>query len=113
MTIIFATGNSCKLREASEILGEGFELVTPADKGITEDIPETGTTLRANSLQKAQYIFDHTGGADCFADDTGLEVDILGGAPGGYQQLPHVDPAGVLHRHGIRPRGDRHHSVHR
>lgn len=84
MTIIFATGNSCKLREASEILGEGFELVTPADKGITEDIPETGTTLRANSLQKAQYIFDHTGGADCFADDTGLEVDILGGAPGVY-----------------------------
>lgn len=84
MTIIFATGNSCKLREASEILGEGFELVTPADKGITEDIPETGTNLRANSLQKAQYIFDHTGGADCFADDTGLEVDILGGAPGVY-----------------------------
>ncbi len=84
MTIIFATGNSCKLREASEILGEGFELVTPASKGITEDIPETGTTLRANSLQKAQYIFDHTGGTDCFADDTGLEVDILGGAPGVY-----------------------------
>ena len=84
MTIIFATGNSCKLREASEILGGGFELVTPAAKGITEDIPETGTTLRANSLQKAQYIFDHTSGADCFADDTGLEVDILGGAPGVY-----------------------------
>ncbi len=84
MLIIFATGNSCKLREASEILGEGFELVTPADKGINEDIPETGTTLRANSLQKAQYIFDHTDGADCFADDTGLEVDILNGAPGVY-----------------------------
>ncbi len=84
MLIIFATGNSGKLREASEILGEGFELVTPADKGINEDIPETGTTLRANSLQKAQYIFDHTDGADCFADDTGLEVDILNGAPGVY-----------------------------
>ena len=84
MTIIFATGNSCKLREASEILGEGFELVTPAMKGIVEDIPETGTTLRANSLQKAQYIFDHAGRADCFADDTGLETDILGGAPGVY-----------------------------
>ena len=84
MTIIFATGNSCKLREASEILGEGFELVTPAMKGIVEDIPETGTTLRANSLQKAQYIFDHAGCADCFADDTGLETDILGGAPGVY-----------------------------
>lgn len=84
MTIIFATGNVNKLREASEILGDGFELVTPADRGIVEEIPETGATLRANSLQKAQYIFDHTGGADCFADDTGLEVDILGGAPGVY-----------------------------
>lgn len=84
MTIVFATGNSCKLREASEILGEGFELVTPAEKGISEEIPETGTTLRANSLQKAQYIFDHADGVDCFADDTGLQVDILGGAPGVY-----------------------------
>ena len=56
MKIVFATGNPGKLREASEILGEGFELVTPAEAGIPEDIPETGNTLRANSLQKAQYI---------------------------------------------------------
>ena len=83
MKIVFATGNSGKLREASEILGEGFELVTPADFGITEDIPETGKTLRANSLQKAQYLYDKLG-CDCFADDTGLEVDALGGAPGVY-----------------------------
>ena len=82
--IVFATGNSGKLREASEILGGAFELVTPAQSGIIEDIPENGTTLRANSLQKAQYIYDHTGGADFFADDTGLEVEILGGAPGVY-----------------------------
>ena len=82
--IVFATGNSGKLREASEILGGAFELVTPAQSGIIEDIPENGTSLRANSLQKAQYIYDHTGGADCFADDTGLEVEILGGAPGVY-----------------------------
>ena len=82
--IVFATGNSGKLREASEILGGAFELVTPAQSGIIEDIPENGTTLRANSLQKAQYSYDHTGGADCFADDTGLEVEILGGAPGVY-----------------------------
>ena len=82
--IVFATGNSGKLREASEILGGAFELVTPAQSGIIEDIPENGTTLRANSLQKAQYIYDHTGGADCVADDTGLEVEILGGAPGVY-----------------------------
>ena len=83
MKIVFATGNSGKLREASEILGEGFELVTPADFGITEDIPETGKTLRANSLQKAQYLYERCG-CDCFADDTGLEVDALGGAPGVY-----------------------------
>lgn len=83
MKIVFSTGNSGKLREASEILGGGFELVTPAEVGITEEIPETGTTLRANSLQKAQYIYDRTG-LDCFADDTGLEVGILGGAPGVY-----------------------------
>ena len=81
--IVFATGNRGKLREASEILGEGFELVTPADFGITEDIPETGETLEENSLQKARYIYDRKG-CDCFADDTGLEVDALGGAPGVY-----------------------------
>lgn len=83
MKMVFATGNSGKLREASEILGGGFELVTPAQMGITEDIPETGTTLRANSLQKAEYLWQHCG-CDCFADDTGLEVDALGGAPGVY-----------------------------
>ena len=83
MKIVFATGNVGKLREASEILGEGFELVSLADVGITEDIPETGTTLRANSIQKAQYLYNEIG-CDCFADDTGLEVDALGGAPGVY-----------------------------
>ena len=83
MKITFATGNSGKLREASEILGEDFELVSLADVGITEDIPETGKTLRANSIQKAQYLYDKLG-CDCFADDTGLEVDALGGEPGVY-----------------------------
>ena len=81
--IVFATGNSGKLREASEILGEGFQLVPLTEIGITEDIPETGDTLRENSLQKAEYVFNHCG-CDCFADDTGLEVDALGGAPGVY-----------------------------
>ncbi|MCQ2163028.1 MAG: RdgB/HAM1 family non-canonical purine NTP pyrophosphatase [Bacteroidales bacterium] len=81
--IVFATGNRGKLREASEILGEAFELFTPSDFGIDEDIPETGTTLEENSLQKAEYIFKCKG-CDCFADDTGLEVDALGGAPGVY-----------------------------
>ena len=81
--IVFATGNRGKLREASEILGEGFELYTPMDFGLTDDIPETGTTLEENSLQKAEYIFERKG-CDCFADDTGLEVEALGGAPGVY-----------------------------
>ncbi len=81
MKLVFATGNEGKLREASEILGEGFELVSLAQVGITEDIPETGKTLVANSLQKAAYLYEKVG-CNCFADDTGLEVDALGGAPG-------------------------------
>lgn len=83
MRIIFATANKGKLREAAEVLGPGFEIVSPADLGITEDIPETGTTLQENALQKAQYLFTRTG-LPCFADDTGLEVDALDGAPGIY-----------------------------
>ena len=100
MKIIFATGNPGKLREAQEILGDGFELVTPADAGISEDIPETGNTLRANSLQKALYIYEKTG-MDCFADDTGLEVEILGGEPGVHTARyggPAKDPAANIAR---------------
>lgn len=83
MKIIFATGNRHKLQEAQQILGPSFELTTPADCGITEDIPETSDTLRGNAIQKAMYIWDrlHT---NCFADDTGLEIDALSGAPGVY-----------------------------
>ena len=83
MKIVFATGNKGKLRDAAEILGEGFELSSLQDVGIYEDVPETGNTLTANSLQKAQYVLEKCG-CDCFADDTGLEVDALGGAPGVY-----------------------------
>ena len=108
MKIVFATGNPGKLREASEILGEGFEIVTPAEVGIPEDVPETGNTLRANSLQKAQYIYDKTG-MDCFADDTGLEVDILGGDPGvhtarygGPQKNPADNIARLLREMSVR-----------
>lgn len=110
MKIVFATGNPGKLREASEILGEGFELVTPAEAGISEDIPETGDTLRANSLQKAQYIYEKTG-LDCFADDTGLEVEILGWAPGvhtarygGPQKNPADNIARLLREMACRER---------
>lgn len=81
MKLVFATGNPGKIREAQEILGDGIEIVTAASLGVTEDIPETGSTLKENSLQKAQYIFERTG-MDCFADDSSLEVDLLDGAPG-------------------------------
>lgn len=83
MKIVFATGNKGKLREASEILGEGFELISLPDVGINEDVPETGDTLLANSLQKAMYVYEKCG-CDCFADDTGLEVEALNNAPGIY-----------------------------
>jgi len=81
MKLIFATANPGKVSEAENILGKKVQIITAAQAGVTEDIPETGTSLRQNSLQKAQYLYDRTG-CDCFADDTGLEVDILGGAPG-------------------------------
>lgn len=81
MEIVFATGNLHKLEEAAQILGPEFRLRTPADFGITEDIPETSDTLEGNALQKAEYVFRRTG-LPCFSDDTGLFVDALGGAPG-------------------------------
>lgn len=81
MKIVFATNNQHKLQEIREILGNQFEILSLADIGCHEDIPETGNTLEANAHQKAEYIFDHYH-IDCFADDTGLEVDALGGAPG-------------------------------
>ena len=83
MKIVFATNNQHKLSEVRQILGDSIEVLSLNDIGCHEDIPETGTTLEANALQKAQYIFDHYH-IDCFADDTGLEVDALGGAPGVY-----------------------------
>ncbi len=81
MKILFATNNAHKLSEVSEVLGNGFRLLTPRDCGVTEEIPETQPTLEGNALQKARYLHEHTG-LDCFADDTGLEVAALGGAPG-------------------------------
>lgn len=83
MKMVFATGNAHKLHEAGEILSDLCELVMPSALGLTEDIPETGETLEENSLQKARYLYDKLK-TDCFADDTGLEVVALGGAPGVY-----------------------------
>lgn len=81
MKIVFATNNAHKLSEVSQILGDTYALVTPRDCGITEDIPENEPTLEGNALSKALYLHERTG-LDCFADDTGLEVEFFGGAPG-------------------------------
>lgn len=81
MKIVFATNNAHKLDEIRRILGNRCEIVSLADIGCHEDIPETGDTLEANALQKAQYVYEHYG-LSCFADDTGLEVEALDGAPG-------------------------------
>lgn len=81
MKLIFATNNAHKLREVSQVVGDRFTLLTPRECGIDEDIPEEQPTLEGNALQKARYIYARTG-LDCFADDTGLEVDALAGEPG-------------------------------
>ena len=81
MKLLFATGNRGKLREAGEILSKTVEVIGTADLGITAEAEETALTLRENSEIKARFIHNLTG-LDCFADDTGLEVDALGGAPG-------------------------------
>ena len=79
--IVFATNNKHKLDEIRKILGENFEIVSLKEIGCDIDIPETGNTLEVNALQKAEYVREHYG-IDCFADDTGLEVDALNGQPG-------------------------------
>ena len=83
MKIVFATNNKHKLEEIRSILGESIEVLSLKDIGCDVDIPETGTTLEENALQKAQYIYDNYN-ISVFADDTGLEVDALNGAPGVY-----------------------------
>ncbi len=81
MKLIFATNNAHKLREVAQVIGSCVELVSLAECGVVEDIPENEPTLEGNALAKARYIYSRTG-QNCFADDTGLEVDALGGEPG-------------------------------
>lgn len=83
MEIVFATHNQHKTAEARDIVGAKWNLKNLQDIGQTEEIPETADTLKGNALQKAQYVFDkyHT---NCFADDTGLEIEALDGRPGVY-----------------------------
>ncbi|MCM1521690.1 MAG: non-canonical purine NTP diphosphatase [Muribaculaceae bacterium] len=79
--IVFATNNAHKLEELRRIAGDRFIIHSLAEIGCHEDIPETADTLEGNAIQKARYVKEHYG-YDCFADDTGLMVDSLGGAPG-------------------------------
>jgi XTP/dITP diphosphohydrolase len=83
MKIIFATNNPNKLKEIQALMPQGIEIISLREIGCTEDIPETGDTLEANAFQKAHYLKEHYG-YDCFADDTGLEIEALNGAPGVY-----------------------------
>jgi XTP/dITP diphosphohydrolase len=83
MRLCFASNNAHKLDEIRPLLPAGLELLSLADIGCHEELPETQPTLEGNARQKAQYVWDHFGVA-CFADDTGLEVDALGGEPGVY-----------------------------
>lgn len=83
MKLIFATHNQHKLEEARAIAGACFTIEGLTEIGLNEEIPETGNTLQENALQKARFVFEkyHT---DCFADDTGLEIEALDGRPGVY-----------------------------
>ncbi len=81
--LVFATNNAHKLAEISEMLGDKIELLSLKDISCTADIPETAETLEGNAQLKAQYVYERYG-LDCFADDTGLEVEALDGAPGVY-----------------------------
>ena len=83
MKIVFATNNSHKLAEVREIFSGKVEVLSLADIACFEDIEETSPTIEGNSRQKARYVYEHYG-VDCFSDDTGLEVDVLNGAPGVY-----------------------------
>lgn len=79
--IVFATNNAHKLEEARSILGSQFDILSLRDVGFEGDLPETGSTLKENALQKLEF-FTQATGLDAFSDDTGLEVNCLGGAPG-------------------------------
>lgn len=83
MKICFATNNQKKVEEVKAALGDNFEIVSLKDIGCIDELPETGDTLEHNAFQKARYVKEHFG-VDCFADDTGLEVDALEGEPGVY-----------------------------
>ncbi len=82
-SIVFATSNPNKIKEVNELIGQTFHIRGLNEIGCEEDIPETQSTIEGNALQKAQYVLEHYQ-SDCFAEDTGLEVEALNGEPGVY-----------------------------
>lgn len=80
--LVFATGNVHKASEMNDIIGHYLPVVSMAQIGCDEDLPETQDTLEGNAIQKAEYLYDHYGQPNCFSEDTGLEIDALGGEPG-------------------------------
>ena len=83
MKIVFATNNLNKLSEIQSLVPNGIEILSLRDINCNEELPETRLTLEGNALQKAEFVFDNYG-YNCFADDTGLEIDALNGEPGVY-----------------------------
>jgi len=83
MKLVFATNNPNKLSELQAFVPQGIEILSLIDINCNEELPETNPTLEDNALQKAQYVYQNYG-FNCFADDTGLEIEALGGAPGVY-----------------------------
>ena len=83
MKLVFATNNPNKLSELQALVSDGIEILSLKDINCNEELPETNPTLEENALQKAQYVYRNYG-FNCFADDTGLEIEALGGAPGVY-----------------------------
>ena len=83
MKLVFATNNKNKIKEVQALMPEGIQLLSLEDIGCNEDIPETSPTIEGNAIQKSDYVKEKYG-YDCFADDTGLEVEALNGAPGVY-----------------------------
>lgn len=83
MKLVFATNNQNKVKEVSALLGAGIQVLSLADIGCTEELEETQDTLQGNAKQKARYVYDNYA-YNCFADDTGLEIDALNGEPGVY-----------------------------
>ncbi len=79
--IVFATNNAYKLKELRQMIGDRYEVLGLTDINCHEDIPETADTIDGNAQMKARYVKEHYG-YDCFSDDTGLEIDALGGEPG-------------------------------